>query len=283
MLSSRRGTPPVAGAGVGLSVHENSLIQPMTSTAPQSPDKDNPVLKEGDMFKQGPPPWKSWNKRLCVVTPQMLLYYTPAKNPKSKNNLKGQLPLANVTSIEILKKGTPEFKRNFSFKIITTKRNFCFACENEKDLQDWIYVLKEKKAIETTVPVEHPNKNSESLKESESLKTESLDTDTIHLSSNPLFEVTGLERDINKIKQKYKDAENLIVEQLIKKEMEEIIVKYDKERTAILAEIKNRAEKEGITIAVPGLEGGKGRGSGMRGKSNYNRQSVRRAYYAKGK
>jgi len=95
------------------------------------------VVKEGMLWKQGPPPWRSWKKRFVVLTENNIEYYKPTKN-KPKASLKGNIHMGSqvLGDAEILPKS--QTKRNFCFKINTQQRMYFFSADTSDLINEWI-------------------------------------------------------------------------------------------------------------------------------------------------
>jgi len=97
------------------------------------------IMKEGYLIKQGPPPWKTWKKRWCVLQPEGLTYYKDEK----KREVRGTI---SIQIIDVVEKIPSSSKKKFCFKMNTAARGYVWAIQDEAARDHWMNCLK--KAIE---------------------------------------------------------------------------------------------------------------------------------------
>jgi hypothetical protein len=198
--------------------------------------KPTNIIKENEVIKQGGK-IKTWKKRLCILTDNLLLYYKIANNEATKyNNLQGQIEINSIINVESVNESR---KRKFCFKIYTPSRNFLMCAKDEKDMLDWIqkinYLRQQKNILEDKKDI------------ISSIANECREPDIDFSNKN----VDELEQLLNNIDEKMKleihkfldicnQEKNEIIDILMQKEMEELKNKYSKEINEIEIELQSR-------------------------------------------
>jgi len=93
------------------------------------------IIKKGVMLKKGGIV-KSWKRRHFILKSDKYLYYyeKTMENNETLYHLRGCADLTNITSIKITEDKT--------FEIVTPKRTWYFACQNNDERDQWVQTIK---------------------------------------------------------------------------------------------------------------------------------------------
>merc|ERR1712154_320651 len=117
---------------------QQSMQQVQPQQTMESPGNDNEsvkssgiqIVKQGWMMKKGEL-IKSWKKRYFVLNSNKILNYYESDKAVM---IKGSCSLNKVKSIKK--------KSGQSFEIDTPKRKWCFACRDDKVMDEWVQAIK---------------------------------------------------------------------------------------------------------------------------------------------
>ena len=93
------------------------------------------IIKKGVMLKKGGIV-KSWKRRHFILKSDKYLYYyeKTMENNETLYHLRGSADLTNITCIKITE--------DKAFEIVTPKRTWYFACQNNDERDQWVQTIK---------------------------------------------------------------------------------------------------------------------------------------------
>jgi len=181
------------------------------------------IIKEGLVTKQGGR-IKTWKKRWCVLAENGLLYY----KTKEYSNLQGHIELKSIENVEHVSE-KEKLKKKYCFKIITPGRTFVISAINDEDMENWIDNIKKMKEKSKSGLLlrssSHENFEAKSLEELE------------HLLSNL---DDKMKTEISQCFDNTTEMKDLVIEELIDREIEEVKHKYSSDIDELNAELKKK-------------------------------------------